>query len=127
MWIQKTLIAGAAFVALALSTHQAKADHACRVTYIPGSSTAGADGYVYFTVYTGASCTGTLVGNFNLCTGGSTSSSCSSSYRYSLSSILAVFAALQQAASLNQRISVQQGTCNGGASGCASYPNFWSN
>jgi len=128
MWVKKALIAGAALAGVMFGTAgEAKAaNYACGVRYLPFSNTFGSEGYIFFSVYTGPDCTGTLVQAYALCTTGSTSNSCSSSARYERQGILAVFEALSRAAGDHQKISVYAYQCNGGSTtyNCAQYVQF---
>jgi hypothetical protein len=125
----KFLAAAGAFVASAFSAGIASADYACSVSYYPGSTAFGHEGHVRVTVHAGPACTGTLMGNYALGTGGASLGNCSSNpvHRYERTGLLAMFGALQHAASVNQRITVSTTpTCFSGGTSCLAAVNFFS-
>lgn len=67
-------LAGALAVALLGAPVAAQANstgHLCSVNYYPGTSSLGNHGYIGFSVYTGAKCTGSYLNNYYLATTGS--------------------------------------------------------
>jgi hypothetical protein len=129
MGIGKLLATAGAFSASLLSAGEASADYLCSVTYYPGAGTSvGNEGNVRITVYTGPSCTGSFVDTYYLCTGGATANVCSSVsiYRYERSGLLAMFSALQRAASLDQRVTVgTTNACYAGGTSCLANVSFY--
>jgi hypothetical protein len=127
MCFGKVLIASLAFAGVLLGAGEAKADYVCSMRYVPVNGTSGSEGYTYASVYTQPDCAGSLVGNYYFCSGGATSSVCTSNTvgRYERHGLLALFQALQQAAIAAQSVTVNVSTCNaGGSGGCAVYAIF---
>jgi hypothetical protein len=129
MRLVQLLIATAVFSGGVLATGEARADYLCSVAYFPGPTGAGTEGSVQIQVNTGPACGGSVVGSYFLCTGGASVSACTSIgvYRFDRSGIQAMFAAVQRAASDNQRVKANTtSACNGGGTSCLSYVTFFS-
>jgi hypothetical protein len=127
MRISRLLVGLVAFIAVHVTAGAASADYVCGTSYRPSTIGLGSEGYVSASVYTGKDCTGTLVGSYWLCSTGATATNCASSAnsRYERQGLLAAYRALMDAVVNNVRVFVSTTTCNGGAAGCATYPNFW--
>jgi hypothetical protein len=128
MRISRLLVGLVAFIAVHVTAGAASADYVCGTGYRPSTTAGhGSEGYVLASVYTGKDCTGTLVASYWLCSTGATSTGCASSAsaRYERQGLLAVYRALMDAVVNDVRVFVSTTTCNGGAAGCATYPNFW--
>jgi len=126
--ISRLLVAGFAFFGASLAAGEAHAavGYVCSVWFAPGSSTLGTNGYVDAYYYTGANCTGTQVAHYMYCTSGATYSGCSASslYVFPRESLIALFHALQSAASVDQKVDVYGTSCMGGGTGCGGQINF---
>lgn len=116
----KKYIAIVAFVLVVLSVRAASAGFVCDLHMFPGSSAYGANGFVAFSEYSGADCTGSYLGNWVLCSSSPTSSLCPSdpNYQFSEAKLGAVLNQLTQAQVFNMRVGVAGGgTCVGGGWG----------
>lgn len=127
MCIKKLLVAAAALAGMMLGTGEAKADYLCSVRYSPNGGSAGNEGFVGATVYSGANCTGILVGSYTFCTTAATSSSCAlnAGWRYERQGILALFQTLQRATESQQYVTVVTTSCNSGSGSCGAYAYFY--
>lgn len=92
----------------------------------PGHS-YGDGGYVIVGMYSDPQCTNFLSYEY-FCSAGATSSRCSGYVNRGRSEVQlsALFTALQKTQHESQRITIYEGPCNGGASGCAYQVLFWS-
>jgi hypothetical protein len=130
MWMGRLMAAAAAFAWISLSPGEAKAAlYVCGTSYLSSSSNFGTDGYIWFTLYSGSNCSGTLNGTYFLCSAGATSNSCAASatYRYSAAGLVAMFEALRRASGDNMRVDHAPALCNGGGVTCGSVVQFFAN
>ena len=95
-------------LALLLGTAQAQASTAngyiCSAVHDPSSGSLGNAGYIYASVFSGPSCTGSQVASGYFCSTGATSSTCGRIY--SEASLLHLMDRMQAAAAVNQRVAV---------------------
>jgi len=115
--MKKLLVSVLAFAGVCLSAGAASASYLCDVTFTPGSTTRGTNGYVSLSWYSGADCTGTFQGGGFICSSGATFSLCASDAQYRATSdaeIAAIAAMLANAATLNGPVSVPFVSCIGG-------------
>lgn len=116
------LAAGCLLMCGATMAVAAVSEHACSVTYVPGQSPLGNNGYVAVSLYSGAYCSGSYTETQYLCTAGSTYGQCALGPGYSEAALLQGLQSLQNAAEWGTRVDGSKGTCN-------QIPNFgcWQN
>jgi hypothetical protein len=126
--MKRLLLGAVLFVMVSFSARSASADYVCSTVAFPNSGGLGNYGYIYFTVYTGADCTGNWVGYYYLCSAGATSSGCaawSSTWGPDLPWMMSMATAMRNAAGWNFPIQVTSTNClNSSATNCAYYVNF---
>jgi hypothetical protein len=128
--MRKHLVGLAVVLAGISAAGVASASEVCDLFYLPSSSTLGSYGYIYFTLFTGANCSGSFVGEYWLCSSNATSQVCASTSSYSFTSdgeLMGMSNQLLQAIIYNVPTTVNTATCNGGGSGCATTVGFHNN
>ncbi len=122
----KALFVASVLAVTALTALPASANYACQVTYTPGASSAGSEGYVTMLEYTGPNCSGSFVANRFFCSSGASLTLCTSNPAviYTKADLGTLFNALHDAAIFDTVVITGTSNCIGGGGGCAATVTF---
>ena len=100
----------------------------CEVRYEPptGQGT-GSDGDLFVTIKSAAACGGSAVASATFCSAGAANSTCAASARYTMGSLMGLYAQAYEAARASRRVQLFTLACNGGGANCARFLSLFAN